>query len=88
VIENVAVPSPQGKDHTTLKVVQIGNSLGVVLPREVLDELNVAKGDKLFITRSPEGHSFTRNDPEFERSMALARDIMRKRHNVLRELAK
>lgn len=85
---SVAVPTPQDKDHTTLKVVQIGNSLGVVLPREVLDELNVAKGDKLFITRSPEGYRFTRNDPEFERRMALARDIMRKRHNVLRELAK
>jgi putative addiction module antidote len=79
---------PQPQDYTTLKVVQVGNSLGVVLPREVLDELNVVKGDKLFITRSPEGYRFTRNDPEFERRMALARSIMRKRHNVLRELAK
>jgi putative addiction module antidote len=68
--------------------VQIGNSLGVVLPRDVLDKLNVEKGDKLFITRSPEGYRFTRNDPEFERRMALAREIMRRRHNVLNELAK
>jgi putative addiction module antidote len=79
---------PREQDFTTLKVVQIGNSLGVVLPRDVLDELNVEKGDKLFITRSPEGYRVTRNDPEFERRMALARQIMRKRHNVLRELAK
>ncbi|MCA3565455.1 MAG: AbrB/MazE/SpoVT family DNA-binding domain-containing protein [Methylocystis sp.] len=79
---------PKDQDFTTLKIVQIGNSLGVVLPRDVLDELNVEKGDKLFITRSPEGYRFTRNDPEFERRMALARDIMRRRHNVLRELAK
>lgn len=83
-----ALLPPQEQDYTTLKVVQIGNSLGVVLPREVLEELNAAKGDKLFITRSPEGYRFTRNDPEFERRMALARTIMRKRHNVLRELAK
>jgi putative addiction module antidote len=82
------VVDPREQDHTTLKVVQIGNSLGVVLPRDVLDDLNVAKGDKLFITRSPEGYRVTRNDPDFERRMTLAREIMRKRHNVLRELAK
>lgn len=76
------------RDYTALKVVQIGNSLGIVLPRDVLDELNVGKGDKLFITRSPEGYRFTRSDPEFERRMALAREIMRRRHDVLRELAK
>ncbi|MGL4637096.1 MAG: AbrB/MazE/SpoVT family DNA-binding domain-containing protein [Beijerinckiaceae bacterium] len=85
---NKQAQAPQEKDFTTLKVVQIGNSLGVVLPRDVLDELNVEKGDKLFITRSPEGYRFTRNDPEFERRMALAREIMRRRHNVLNELAK
>jgi putative addiction module antidote len=85
---NKVTQVPHEKDFTTLKVVQIGNSLGVVLPRDVLDELNVEKGDKLFITRSPEGYRFTRNDPEFERRMALAREIMRRRHNVLNELAK
>jgi putative addiction module antidote len=85
---NKRVEAPREQDFTTLKVVQIGNSLGVVLPRDVLDELNVAKGDKLFITRSPEGYRVTRNDPEFERRMGLAREIMRRRHNVLRELAK
>jgi putative addiction module antidote len=85
---NKQTTGPKEQDFTTLKVVQIGNSLGVVLPRDVLDELNVEKGDKLFITRSPEGYRFTRNDPEFERRMGLAREIMRRRHNVLRELAK
>jgi putative addiction module antidote len=70
---NKRIDPPQERDYTTLKVVQIGNSLGVVLPRDVLDELNVAKGDKLFITKSPEGYRVTRNDPEFERRMGLAR---------------
>lgn len=74
--------------HTTLKVTQIGNSLGVVLPREVLAELDLEKGDQLYLTRSPEGYRVTKTDPEFERKMKLAREIMKKRHNVLRELAK
>jgi putative addiction module antidote len=85
---NKRTEPPREQDFTTLKVVQIGNSLGVVLPRDVLDDLNVVKGDKLFITKSPEGYRVTRSDPDFERRMALAREIMRKRHDVLRELAK
>ncbi|MHB8883984.1 MAG: AbrB/MazE/SpoVT family DNA-binding domain-containing protein [Methylovirgula sp.] len=75
-------------DHSILKVTQIGNSLGVVLPREVLAELNLEKGDQVYFTRSPEGYRVTKTDPEFERKMKLAREIMKKRHNVLRELAK
>ena len=75
-------------DYSALKVTQIGNSLGVVLPREVLAELNVEKGDKLYLTRSPDGYRVTKTDPDFERRMKLAREIMKKRHNVLRELAK
>jgi putative addiction module antidote len=74
--------------HSVLKVTQIGNSLGVVLPREILAELDLERGDKLFLTRSPDGYRVTKSDPEFERQMMLARDIMKKRHNVLRELAK
>ena len=74
--------------HSILKVTQIGNSLGVVLPREILAELDLERGDKLFLTRSPDGYRVTKSDPEFERQMTLAREIMKKRHNVLRELAK
>ena len=74
--------------HSVLKVTQIGNSLGVVLPREILAELDLDRGDKLFLTRSPDGYRVTKSDPEFERQMMLARDIMKRRHDVLRELAK
>lgn len=74
--------------HTVLKVSQVGNSLGVVLPRDVAAELNVEKGDSLYLTRSPEGYRLVKSDPEFARKMELAKQIMRKRHNVLRELAK
>jgi putative addiction module antidote len=71
-----------------LKIIRIGNSLGVVLPREIIADLNVEKGDRLYLTRSPEGYRITRSDPDFEARVALARRIMSKRHNALRELAK
>lgn len=75
-------------DRNILKVTQVGNSLGVVLPREILADLNVERGDKLFFTRSPDGYRITRSDPEFERQMIKAREIMKRRHHALRELAK
>ncbi|GLI93470.1 AbrB/MazE/SpoVT family DNA-binding domain-containing protein [Methylocystis echinoides] len=74
--------------YGALKVIRIGNSLGVVLPREIVAELAVEKGDRLYLTLSPEGYRLTRSDPEFERRVALARRIISKRHNALRELSK
>ncbi len=71
-----------------LKLIGVGNSTGVILPKEVLDSLNVAKGDTVFITKSPDGIRITPFDPAFEARMAIARKIMKKRRNVLRELAK
>lgn len=71
-----------------LKLTQIGNSVGVVLPKELLAQLHVGKGDTLFATESPEGIRLTPFDPVFEQQMEAARQIMKKRRNVLRELAK
>lgn len=72
----------------SLKITQIGNSLGVILPKEVLAELNVEKGDKIVLTSAPDGFRLTANDPGFEERMELARKIMKRRRNALRELAK
>ena len=72
----------------TLKLTQIGNSVGVILPKEVLAHLKLEKGDSVFITESPEGYTITPHDPEFERQMKVAREVMKKRRAVLRELAK
>jgi len=72
----------------TLKITQIGNSLGVILPKEVLAKLKLVKGDALHLTDAPDGLRLTPHDPAFERQMAAARDIMKKRRAVLRELAK
>jgi putative addiction module antidote len=71
-----------------LKVVQIGNSLGATFSKELTAHLKVDKGDTLFLTEAPGGYLLTPYDPEFETQMTLARKIMKKRRNALRELAK
>lgn len=71
-----------------LKVTQIGNSLGVILPKEVLARLKLEKGDQVFLTESADGVRLTPHDPQFEAQMTAAREVMRSRRNVLRELAK
>ena len=73
---------------TALKLTQIGNSVGVILPKEVLARLKVEKGDTLYITDSPDGVRLTPHDPAFEAQMEAAREIMKRRRAVLRELAK
>ena len=71
-----------------LKLTQIGNSVGVILPKEVLARLKLEKGDMLYLTDSPDGMRITPHDPVFEDQMQAARDIMKSRRGVLRELAK
>ncbi len=71
-----------------LKVIRIGNSLGVILPKDAAAQLDVEAGDQLFLTKSPDGYRITPYSPEFESQMALARAIMRERRDALRELAK
>ena len=71
-----------------LTIRAIGNSNGVVLPKELLDALNLAQGDKLFITRTADGFTLRTLDPQFAEQMALARQVMKKDRAILRELAK
>jgi putative addiction module antidote len=73
---------------TTLKITQIGNSLGVILPKEILARLKLEKGDSVFVTDTPGGVVVTPYSEEFEAQMSAARGIMKRRRNVLRELAK
>ncbi len=72
----------------TLKVRRIGNSLGVVLPKDVLAKLNVGEGAQLTVSETPDGVALTPYDDETERQLEIARDIMRRYRNTLRELAK
>jgi putative addiction module antidote len=73
---------------SALKLTQIGNSVGVILPKELLARLNVAKGDTVFWTEAANGVNLSAYNPEFEAQMTEARRIMKKRRAVLRELAK
>jgi len=72
----------------TLELTSIGDSVGVVLPREALDKLHLAKGDQVYLTESPDGFRLTPYSPEFASQMTEARRIMKKRREVLRELAR
>jgi putative addiction module antidote len=71
-----------------LKLIPIGNSTGVILPKDLLERLGVGEGDQLFAVRTPHGIELRRADPELIEDMELARKIMRERRAVLRELAK
>ena len=72
----------------TLKLTQIGNSVGVILPKEILARLKVERGDLVYLTDSADGVRLTPHNPNFEAQMTAARRIMRKRRDVLHELAK
>ena len=71
-----------------LKIRKIGGSLGVVLPKELLGELGVGEGDRLYPVRTPEGIQFTPYDPDFAKALEDGRDFMRRHRNAMRELAK
>ena len=71
-----------------LKVRKVGNSLGVVLPKEALAQLKVEEGQALYLTESPDGYRVTKGDTEFERKMAVVKNLSGRYRNALRELAK
>jgi putative addiction module antidote len=71
-----------------LKLTQIGNSVGLILPKEVLARLKLEKGDTVFVTETPDGVAMRPYDPAFGEQMDAARSIMKKRRAVLHELAK
>lgn len=72
-----------------LKLRKVGNSLGVVLPKEALARLKVDEGQALYLTEAPDGsYRVTAEDEAFGRQMKVAEDIARRYRNALRELAK
>ncbi len=73
---------------TTLKLTAIGTSTGVIIPKAMLDRMNVGKGDVLYAVEAPDGsYRLTPYDPEFARKMEKAEDIMRRYRNTLHVLA-
>ena len=72
---------------TTVKVTKIGNSEGVILPKEILEKLRVSKGDTLTISETPGGIQISPFDEKKARQLDLAEQIMRENRNMLRKLA-
>jgi len=73
---------------TSLKLTRVGNSVGLVLPKETLARMKVDAGDTLYLTESPEGFRLTPFDPAFAKQFAAAEKVMKRRRAALRELAK
>ena len=72
-----------------LKIRKIGNSAGIVLPKDVLARLNVGEGDKLFLIEAPDGSiRLSRHDPEHEKVVETAREVMKEYRDTFKELAK
>ena len=71
-----------------LKLRPIGNSVGVVLPKDILARLKVGAGDNVYVVDTPDGVRLTASDPEFEAQMEVGRRLMKRWRNVLHELAK
>lgn len=73
---------------TTLKITQIGNSLGLILPKEMLARLKLEKGDSVFVTETPDGVAITPYDPAVAEQLSLGSEFMREYKETFRELAK
>ncbi len=73
---------------TALKLTQIGNSVGVILPKEVLARLKVEKGDTLFVTEATNGVTLTPYDPGLDEQIAAGREFMREFRDTFHQLAK
>ena len=72
---------------TTTKIIAIGNSAGIILPKETLARLKVQKGDTLFITEGSQGIRLVPFDQDFASQMEAAREVMRENRDVLQRLA-
>jgi putative addiction module antidote len=70
-----------------LKLTSIGNSAGVILPKELLARLRLEKGDVLYVLETPDGIRLTTYDPEFAAQMEVAEQVMREDRELLRMLA-
>ncbi|MBW7902827.1 MAG: AbrB/MazE/SpoVT family DNA-binding domain-containing protein [Rhodocyclaceae bacterium] len=72
----------------SVKLTQIGNSVGAVFPKELLAHLHAEKGDTLFFVESPQGFTMTPYDPAIEEQLAEGREFMREYRDAFHALAK
>lgn len=72
---------------TTLKITAIGNSFGIILPKDILEKLRVSKGDSVMAFETRNGIELSTHDSEVIHQMEVAERVMRKHRDVLRKLA-
>ncbi len=72
----------------SFKVTTVGSSTGFILNKEAMARLGLKKGDKIFLTEAPGGYRLTPYDPDFERQMKAAEQIMHDDRDILRALSK
>jgi putative addiction module antidote len=88
-IEKKVVADPNGQPVGGVQLKKIGNSTGVIFPKDIMNRLNLSVGDNFYVTLTPEGGiRFTPYDPKFEKAMEVARRGMKIYRNALAELAK
>ena len=71
-----------------VKVTAVGNSMGILLPKEALNKLKASKGDTLYLVENSEGFTITPYQQDFESQMEAAEKVLKKYRNALHELAK
>jgi putative addiction module antidote len=72
---------------TTTKIIAIGNSAGIILPKETLARMNLEKGDVLYINETPTGFHFSPYDEEFAAKMEVADRVVRRYRDAFKKLA-
>lgn len=87
-IANPPLPCYNSCMNATLKITKIGNSAGIILPREMLSHLGAEVGETLSVVTTPGGIELRAEEPDFDAQMAAAREVMARRKRALRELAK
>ncbi len=83
----MAVPAGMEVRMNVLKVTTVGNSVGVILPKEILERLRVGKGDSLYIVETKNGIQLTAYDPAFAEQVEAAERVMREDRDALKKLA-
>jgi len=73
---------------TALKLTQIGNSVGLILPKELLARLKLEKGDTVFVTEAANGVNLSPYDPALDEELALGREFMHDYRDTFHQLAK
>ena len=71
-----------------LKLRKIGNSVGVILPKEALSHLKIEEGETVSLTETPDGYRLSQSQSDFAKTMAVMESLSKRYRNTLRELAK